>query len=185
MLEQLLETAGPTLDDLARAASLPLGKIDITIKANGDWHYQGSVFERRSIVKLLARKLYRENNEYYLIAPEQRLKIQVEDLPFVVVAVDRVEKNNMPVITATTNCGEALSLGVENPLVLLPLKHKPKNNELLPAVRVRNELYARILRSAYYHLADWAEAMPLSADKSTRNELVIRSGGECFVIGYY
>jgi len=188
MLEQLFNSTHLDSTAFANADSLPLGKIDITITSSGEWLYEGSKFKRRSMVKLLADKLYTQDGEYYLLAPEQRLKIRVDDLPFTVVNVDRQERNGVAVIVATTNCEEKLTLGVDHPLVLLPMAASKGENgaddELLPALLVRNGLYARFSRPAYYHLVDWAKQVPPS-DGDGANELALYSDGQRFVMGQY
>jgi len=189
MLEQIFNAASPDSTTFSNAASLPLGKIDITITSSGEWLYEGSKFKRRSMVKLLADKLYTLDGEYYLLAPEQRLKIRVDDLPFTVTEVDRQERNGVAVIVATTNCEENLMLGVDHPLVLLP-KGASKgvsgaDTDLLPALFVRNGLYARFSRPAYYHLVGWAKQEPLSASDVSAYELALYSDGERFVMGRY
>ena len=59
-------------------------KWDLTIKADGQWYYQGSIFKRMALVKLLASVLKKEQDEYFLVTPVEKIKITVEDVPFVI-----------------------------------------------------------------------------------------------------
>ena len=59
------------------------GEMDLQIKANGDWFYTGTIFKRANLVKLLASVLKMEGDEYYLVTPVEKIKITVDDAPFV------------------------------------------------------------------------------------------------------
>ena len=65
-------------------ATLPVGRIDIVVRADGRWEYCGSPFTRQSMVQLLASHLLLRDGDYCLVAPEQLLKITVEDCPFLI-----------------------------------------------------------------------------------------------------
>ncbi|HAD48948.1 MAG TPA: DUF1285 domain-containing protein, partial [Idiomarina sp.] len=60
------------------------GEIPLRIKANGDWEYQGSKINRQRLVNLFASVLTRENEDYFLVTPVEKVKIQVDDAPFIV-----------------------------------------------------------------------------------------------------
>ena len=44
--------------------------IDIRIDRQGCWYYQGSTIERSRMVALFSTILWREENEYFLITPQ-------------------------------------------------------------------------------------------------------------------
>ena len=64
------------------------GEIDIRIAADGSWFHQQRRFQRDSMVKLFASILRREDEEYFLVTPAEKLRIEVEDAPFIATLVE-------------------------------------------------------------------------------------------------
>src|SRR5690606_27076287 len=63
------------------------GEIDILIRADGVWIYEGSLIGRAEIVRLLSSVLRKDQDGYHLFTPVEKLKIVVEDLSYRAVAV--------------------------------------------------------------------------------------------------
>ena len=53
-------------------------EIDIRIAADGAWFHEGRRFKRDTMVKLFAGILRREDENYFLVTPAEKLRIQVE-----------------------------------------------------------------------------------------------------------
>ncbi|MCY0965427.1 DUF1285 domain-containing protein [Parathalassolituus penaei] len=148
------------LDELAvalRSHALPpvaqwhpelCGEIDIVIRADGRWEHEGGEFRRSELQMLFAGLLRREGGEYYLVTPAEKLRIRVEDQAFLITLIDVQDG----CIELLTNCGERLSLGREH-----PLQFSWWQEVLLPMVEVRDGLFARFGRSAWYELVGMAE----------------------------
>ena len=69
------------------------GDIDIVIRADGSWVHEGAVIGRPELVRLFSTVLRKdEDGETYLVTPAERLRITVEDAPFLAVemAVEEV-----------------------------------------------------------------------------------------------
>ena len=147
-----LETDHQRLRRAAELLDLQPGKIAITIHRNGNWSYQGSVFERAAMVDLLARNLVSFNGRYYLLAPEQLLEIVVEDLPFVVVDLNRSSDNRL--VTATTNLNSSVIINDRHPCYL---SNPPDSAVGIPCVELRSGIAARLSRPMYYQLLEWCE----------------------------
>ena len=93
------ETAGP-LEKLARAAAdeklppvdawQPVVQKDmgLRISRDGAWHYLGSPIARPSLVRLLSRVMKREGEDFFLVSPVEKLRIEVEDAPFLAVELE-------------------------------------------------------------------------------------------------
>ena len=60
------------------------GDLDMQIKRDGTWFYQGTPIGRIELVKLFASILWREGDDYFLKSPVEKVGITVEDAPFVV-----------------------------------------------------------------------------------------------------
>src|SRR5271167_1189585 len=64
------------------------GDLGIRIARDGAWFYRGSPIGRLPLVKLFASVLRREaDRRYWLVTPAERGRIEVEDVPFLAVAV--------------------------------------------------------------------------------------------------
>jgi len=150
------------------------GEIDIQIKANGDWFYGGSVIKRLPLVKLFASVLVKEVKddvvEHFLVTPVEKVKIQVDDAPFLLTQwcwLDADEK----IMQVCTNLDDEFTLDVEHPLTVT------KSGDLY--VTVRRNLLAKVHRNVYYQWADIAQ------EKTTENgtELMLSSADYQFSLG--
>ena len=124
------------------------GDIDIRIDGIGQWFHEGGIIRRQGLVRLLASILSREDNDYWLTTPVEKMRIQVEDLPFVITELR--EENER--LVAITNVGEVLD-DIEGWTLEVDA-----DGELRPAVKVFDELQARLSRNIYYDLAHRALA---------------------------
>ena len=150
------------------------GKIDIQIKTNGDWFFNGTVFKRLSLVKLFASVLIREvdksSDHYFLITPVEKVQIEVDDVPFVLTNW-HWQDDQKTIMVVKTNVDDEFVLGKENPLICEP------NGNLY--VKVRRNLLARVHRNVYYQ---WVElASEVVTKKGTT--LSFLSAGEMFTLG--
>jgi hypothetical protein len=150
------------------------GEIDIQVKANGDWFFGGTIFKRLSLVKLFASVLWREvefnRSDYFLVTPVEKVKITVEDAPFVLtqwIWHDETKTNML----VSTNLDDEFVLNESHPLTV------NDNGELY--VMVRRNLLAKVHRNVYYQWVDLAEEV--RTDKGT--ELVFLSAGCKFSLG--
>ena len=151
------------------------GDIDMTISKSGKWYYMGSEIKRPAMVKLFSGILRLESdNSYYLVTPVEKVRIQVEDAPFVAVAITKEQSEGMKTVTFRTNLNDEIVLSKENPLSI----EIKKNDEPSPYITVRNNLRALISRSVFYELVDLAETIPIDGVPY----LAIKSQGEIFKI---
>jgi len=135
------------------------GEIDILIDAKGEWFHEGGYFERQDLARLFASILRREGEHYYLVTPVDKLKIQVEDVPFSVVLMNVTDEG----ISVITSLGDEVKVSSEHPLEFR------QSTDLVPYVMIRNNLWAKLNQSTYYQLMDLVE--------ETADGYVIRSGG--------
>lgn len=191
-LETLAAYAGTAAS--ADLSQLKPGKIDITIHADGQWSYRGSVFQRKAMVALLAQSLIIKDQAYYLIAPEQLLKIRVEDLPFRIIDInkrevpaantasspaDTGEKNHRQnqTIELISDLGHSVTLDAQTSFELSAV---PNTDVIIPCVHVTRGLYARLSRGCFYQLVAWGE----SALVEGREAMRIFSGGVSHILGF-
>ncbi|MEY8198577.1 MAG: DUF1285 domain-containing protein [Colwellia sp.] len=152
------------------------GEIDIQIKANGDWFYQGGIFKRLALVKLFASVLIKEVNknvdEYFLVTPVEKVKIKVDDVPFLLTQWCWLDEDET-VMQVSTNLDDEFTLNAEHPLTVT------ENGDLY--VTVRRNLLAKVHRNVYYQWAD------IARETVTENgtELILSSADCQFSLGKF
>ncbi|WP_461343678.1 DUF1285 domain-containing protein [Brevundimonas sp. GN22] len=144
------------------------GDIDILIRADGVWMHEGSPIGRPELVRLFSTILRKDPDGYHLVTPVEKLKIEVEDLPFRAVAV-REEGGQL---VFTTDQGDEAIAGAERAIVV---ETDAATGEPSPRVHIRGDLWARIVRSVFYDLVERAEEID--------GALAVRSGNSVFALG--
>lgn len=132
-----------------------VGEIDMRINTQGFWFHDGDAITRGKLVKLFASILWAEDNKHFLVTPAEKLQIQVEDTPFVIHQMEQVEETWI----AVTNLHEQIIVGQEHPVEL-----RLYQDQWVPYIKVRYNLWARVNRSIYYQWV--SEAMELQTDDS-------------------
>jgi uncharacterized protein len=131
------------------------GDLDMRIARDGSWHYLGSPIRRMGLVHLFASVLRRDpDGHYYLVTPAEKVRIRVDDAPFVAVTmeVDGTGQNRR--LTFRTNVGDEVTADAEHPI---RIETDPETGEPSPYVLVRDRLEALIARSVFYDLVALAE----------------------------
>ena len=151
------------------------GDIEMTIKADGSWWYMGSPIGREKLVKLFASVLLMEDDEYFLKTPAEKVRIQVEDAPFVITQWQTHDTEDGPAIEVISNLGHAAVLSDSHPLEV------DYNNpdQPRPYVTLRRGLKALVHRNVFYQWVDIAR----SVNKNGDEHLVIQSGNTEFSLG--
>ncbi len=146
--------------------------IDIKITRDGSWYHEGEEIKRLQLIKLFASILRREDDgQYYLVTPQEKYRIQVEDVPFVAVTV--LEKGEDLVFA--TNVADSVVLNEDHPLWV----DLDSDGQPLPYINVRDRLNALISRSTFYQLVD----MGVKKISGNQKTLVLQSGGKEFLLG--
>jgi hypothetical protein len=125
------------------------GEIDIVIKRDGLWFHEGSPIGRAPLVRLFSTVLRKDPDGFHLVTPVEKLKITVEDAPFIAVRVDR----DGDVLRFTTNVGDEVEAGPDNPI---RVEMDEETGEPRPYVHVRRGLEALIHRPVFYELVEMA-----------------------------
>lgn len=130
------------------------GEIDIVIRRDGSWWHEGAPIGRERLVRLFSTVLRKDPDGIYLVTPVEKMKIRVEDAPFIAVRVDAVVGDDGTVLQFLTNVGDMVEAGPDNPIrVDLQPDGEPR-----PYVHVRRGLEALISRAVFYELAELAES---------------------------
>ena len=127
------------------------GDLDMQIKRDGTWFYQGTPIGRRELVKLFATILWREGDKYFLVTPVEKVGITVEDAPFVAVDFEAEGTGEAQDLRFETNLGDFSVAGQDAPIRVV---RDEKTGEPSPYVRIRRNLEALIDRKSFYRLVD-------------------------------
>ena len=127
------------------------GDIDMEIRRDGTWFYEGTPIGRPGLVKLFASILWREGDKYFLVTPVEKVGIRVQDAPFVAVDFEASGVGEDQLLTFETNLGDLAKAGSSLPLRVV---RDPETGEPAPYVRIRRNLEALIDRKSFYRLVD-------------------------------
>jgi hypothetical protein len=148
-----------------------VGEIDIVIRKDGSWVHEGGVIGREALVRLFSTILRKDPDGVWLVTPHEKLRIRVEDAPFVAVRVDRAGE----ALRFITNVGDEVEAGPDHPIrVATDASGEPR-----PYLHVRGGLEALIARPVFYELAEMAQERP----GPQGIELGVDSNGAWFPLG--
>ena len=155
------------------------GDIDMKIMRNGKWFYMGTEIKRPAMVKLFSGILRLDSdNCYYLVTPVEKVRISVEDAPFIATSLISEKKDNINHLYFITNVNEKILLTKNNPL---EIKINNITEEPSPYIFVRKNLKALISRSVFYELIELATKKNIDG----KDCLVLASAGEVFKLYEY
>lgn len=145
------------------------GVIDIRIDAQGGWFHEGGAITRDKLVNLFASILWAEGDAHFLVTPAEKLAIKVEDVPYVIHQAEQVEGAWVVV----TNTHEQMIIGEAHPVEL-----RLYQEQWVPYVKVRYDLWARVNRSIFYQWVDTA----LGNQSAAESLLTLTSLDYCFEV---
>ncbi len=147
------------------------GEAGLEILRDGTWAHEGTRITRPRLVALFASILRKDaDGAMYLVTPVEKIRVRVEDAPFVAIRADRHGEGRAQTLVFTTNVGDIVQAGPANPIRVERVGDEPR-----PYVLVRGRLEARILRAPFYELVEWAEMR--------EGRLGVWSGGEWWELG--
>jgi len=153
------------------------GEIDIVIKRNGLWLHEGAPIGREALVRLFSTVLRKDRDGIYLVTPVEKMKITVEDAPFVAVRVDRARnESGGEALRFLTNVGDVVEAGPEN---AIRVEVNPDTGEPHPYLHVRRGLEALIARPVFYELVEMAQERQTPEGPT----LGVESNGAWFPVG--
>ncbi|WP_180900898.1 DUF1285 domain-containing protein [Martelella soudanensis] len=152
------------------------GDIDMEIRGDGAWLYQGSPIGRAALVQLFSTVLRKdEDGETYLVTPVEKLRIRVEDAPFIAVGMEVEGVGDSRTLVIRTNMGDLVEAGPDHPL---RFDASGDDDGLKPYVLVRGRLEALFSRALTYDLMALGEEIEIEG----RAMFAIRAGGAAFPV---
>jgi hypothetical protein len=144
------------------------GDSEMRIASDGKWYHQDGEITRPAMVRAFSSLLRRDaDGSYWLVTPQQKLSIEVDDAPFVAVEIQSEREGNQRSLAFRLNSDD---------LVVAGPAHTIELRDDLPYLHVRNGLWAKLSRSAYYELAE------IALNESPKDPCVW-SNGEMFAVG--
>jgi hypothetical protein len=149
------------------------GEIDIVIRKDGLWFHEGTPIGREALVRLFSTVLRKDPDGFHLVTPVEKMKITVEDAPFIAVRVDRLEDGTLRFLT---NVGDEVDAGPDN---AIRVEMDEATGEPRPYLHVRRGLEALIARPVFYELVEMAE----ERETPEGPRLGVASAGAWFPVG--
>ena len=128
--------------------------VSMRIDRSGKWYFMNSPIGRQRMVNLFSRVLRLDKEGYFLVTPVEKIQIEVEDRPFVIVDFEITGKNKDQIISFKTNTDEVFEVNQNHPL---RVETRKTDNEPAPYVLVRKNLEGLISRNVFYRLVDISE----------------------------
>ena len=130
------------------------GDIGLKIDRSGQWYYGGSPIGRKRLVRLFSTVLrHDEDGEHYLVTPVEKIRVEVEDAPFIATLMFVEGEGQSRVLRFETNVGDITEAGRDHALRF----QIDADGTPAPYVHVRARLEALIARAVFYDLVELAE----------------------------
>ncbi len=126
---------------------------DFAIDSHGVWSYRGSPIKREGLLRLLSGMLRRDARGYALATPEQTLRVDVVDVPFIITEWELQGEGERASIRFRNSLGESSTLDAEHPLCL----RAGPDGGIRPYVVFRDGMEAVLHRNVFYALAGIAQ----------------------------
>ncbi|ENW97056.1 DUF1285 domain-containing protein [Acinetobacter sp. NIPH 1852] len=144
------------------------GKMDLKIKANGEWWHEGQLIKRQALLDLFSKVLWKEDGKFYLKTPVEQIEIEVEDEPLLINQADQIEIEGKTYLQLTTTNQDVVIVDQQHPIYM-----REYEGELRPYVHVRFGMNALIQRQSFYHLINYGN---LSENAQGEAVLTLKSG---------
>lgn len=151
------------------------GDLDMEIRRDGTWFYLGTPIGRHALVKLFSSILRKDDEDYFLVTPVEKVGIRVVDAPFVAVDAEVSGKGAHQTITFTTNVEDVVTAGPDHPI---RVERDPETGEPSPYVLIRRNLEALIDRKSFYRLVEIGQ----HREHEGRDWFGLWSGGQFFPV---
>jgi hypothetical protein len=145
------------------------GDSEMRIAADGRWYHQGGEITRPAMIRAFSSLLQRDSDGgYWLVTPQEKLWIKVDDVPFIAVELQPIGKGPDASIALRLNTDDVVIAGPDHNMIL-----RKFDGIDVPYLHVRQRLWARVSRPVHYEL------MEMALEQSPENPM-LWSSGACF-----
>jgi len=174
-VETLADDHGDSLPPVDQWEPAFSGDLNLRIDRSGRWYYEDSPFKRPRLVRLFSTILKREGDDYFLVTPVEKWRIQVDDVPFLVVNFEQQrDENGRQCLRFQTSTDDRVIADRDHPLWV----EKSSDGEPRPYLMIRGNMPGLVHRNVYYRLVDLAMEQGGEQD----GQLFIDSAGERFAL---
>ena len=149
------------------------GEIDMVIRRDGVWFHEGTPIGRARLVRLFSTVIRKDDDQFFLVTPVEKLKIEVEDAPFVAVLMRAEGQGNDQRLTFTTNVGDEVVADKDH---AIEMRVNAETGEETPYIHIRRGLDALIARAVFYDLAALGETRDVDGEA----QFGVQSAGQFF-----
>lgn len=149
------------------------GDLDMRIAGDGTWFYLGTPIGRPALVRLFASVLKREEDQYFLVTPVEKVGIRVDDAPFHAVEMAADGESAQRTLTFRTNVDDLVRCDADH---ALRFEAEEGTGGLRPYLHVRSGLWARVTRALFFDLVEMGETRHVDG----KELFGIASAGEFF-----
>ena len=150
--------------------------VNMRISRDGKWYFMNSIISREKMVNLFSSVIrFDDDGFYYLVTPHEKIRLVVEDKPFVVTTYNKEIVDDQETFLFKTNVGDIVPLNLSHPLRI----EISESDEPSPYILVRKNLEALLTRNVFYQLVEEA-----NLDEKNK-ELFITSSKERFSLGSF
>lgn len=130
------------------------GHSEMRIAADGTWYHQDGEIKRPAMVRAFSSLLRRDGqNDYWLVTPQQKLRIEVDDAPFIATELTSEGNGAAQRLAFRINSDDLLICGAEHELAV-----QNRGGGPMPYLHVRDNLWAKLARPVFYELTELALA---------------------------
>jgi hypothetical protein len=130
------------------------GDIGMKIARDGQWYYDNSPIGRKKLVRLFSTILRHDaDGEHYLVTPVEKIRVEVEDAPFIATLMQVQGSGSQQILRFETNVGDFTEAGPDHPM---RFEIDAASDAPSPYVHVRARLEALISRAVFYDLVELA-----------------------------
>lgn len=123
----------------------------IRIDRHGKWHSRHGPITRRRVLRLYAKALRRVGyRQYALAAPCDKVRVEVEDAPFIGMQLTREGDGADQQVRLRTNLDDEVTIGPDHPV---RFERDAETGGLIPYILLWHGLEARCSRSVAFELA--------------------------------
>jgi hypothetical protein len=124
------------------------GDSEMRIASDGKWFHQGGEVKRPAMIRAFSSLLRRDaDGQHWLVTPQQKLSIIVDDVPFIAVELQSEGEGQNRTLAFRLNSDD---------LVFADADHAIEMRNGLLYLYVREGLWAKLARPVYYELANLA-----------------------------
>ena len=150
--------------------------VNMRISRDGKWYFMNSIISREKMVNLFSTVIrFDDDGFYYLVTPHEKIRLVVEDKPFVVTTYNKEIVDGQETFLFKTNVGDIVPLNSSHPLRI----EISESDEPSPYLLVRKNLEALLTRNVFYQLVEEANSDEIN------KELFITSSKKRFSLGSF